>query len=137
VLYLWLCIVTNILAYADLRIKRFYPWVQSAKYITVLWKALLSLYKYVTILLSSYQPAPFFMSDEIDAALDNVNIKRVWTIWNLFKTWLTCILQVARYITTQTKDNFQCIVVSLKEEFYCHADAVIGIYCEVSVTGTV
>ncbi|XP_065903678.1 structural maintenance of chromosomes protein 1A-like [Dysidea avara] len=61
----------------------------------------------------SYQPAPFFVLDEIDAALDNVNIKRV-----------------ARYITAQTKDNFQCMVISLKEEFYCHADAVIGIYCE-------
>lgn len=61
----------------------------------------------------SYQPAPFFVLDEIDAALDNVNIKRV-----------------ARYITGQTQDNFQCIVISLKEEFYCHADAVIGIYCE-------
>jgi len=44
------------------------------------------------------------------------------------------ILQVARYITTQTKDNFQCIV---KEEFNCHPDAVIGIYCEVSATGTI
>lgn len=43
------------------------------------------------------------------------------------------MLQVARYITNQTKDNFQCIVISLKEEFYCHADAVIGIYCEVSI----
>ena len=43
------------------------------------------------------------------------------------------MLQVARYITSQTKDSFQCIVISLKEEFYCHADAVIGIYCEVSI----
>ena len=40
---------------------------------------------------------------------------------------------MARYITAQTKDNFQCMVISLKEEFYCHADAVIGIYCEVSI----
>lgn len=44
------------------------------------------------------------------------------------------VLQVARYITEQTKENFQCIVISLKEEFYCHADALIGIYCDVSMT---
>ena len=47
------------------------------------------------------------------------------------------ILQVARYITTQTKDSFQCIVISLKEEFYSHADAVVGIYCEVSSTAII
>ena len=49
---------------------------------------------------------------------------------------MSILLQVAHYITSQTKDNFQCIVISLKEEFYCHADAVIGIYCEVSIIAT-
>lgn len=61
----------------------------------------------------SYQPAPFFVLDEIDAALDNTNITRV-----------------ANYITEQTRTSFQCIVISLKEEFYSHADALVGIYCE-------
>ncbi len=65
----------------------------------------------------SFQSAPFFVLDEIDAALDNTNISRV-----------------AKYITEQTKTSFQCIVISLKEEFYCHADALVGIYCEVSDT---
>ena len=31
----------------------------------------------LNLLMCSYQPAPFFVLDEIDAALDNVNIKRV------------------------------------------------------------
>ncbi|CAB3989520.1 structural maintenance of chromosomes 1A-like [Paramuricea clavata] len=61
----------------------------------------------------SCQPAPFFVLDEIDAALDNTNINNV-----------------SSYIEKQTKTNFQCIVISLKEEFYSRAQALIGITCE-------
>ncbi|EAA07609.3 structural maintenance of chromosomes protein 1A [Anopheles arabiensis] len=57
----------------------------------------------------SFQPAPFFVLDEIDAALDNTNIGKV-----------------ASYIREKTT-NLQTIVISLKEEFYCHADVLIGI----------
>ena len=62
----------------------------------------------------SFQPAPFFVLDEIDAALDNTNISKV-----------------AEYIKEQSQNQFQCLVISLKEEFYNHADALIGIYPEV------
>ncbi|KAL8609913.1 hypothetical protein ACOMHN_016388 [Nucella lapillus] len=61
----------------------------------------------------SYQPAPFFVLDEIDAALDNTNIGKV-----------------AAYIREQSHSQFQCIVISLKEEFYNRGDALIGIYPE-------
>ncbi|XP_034936971.1 structural maintenance of chromosomes protein 1A [Chelonus insularis] len=61
----------------------------------------------------SFQPAPFFVLDEIDAALDNTNIGKV-----------------ASYIRDKTS-SLQTIVISLKEEFYCHADALIGICPEV------
>ncbi|EDW81202.1 uncharacterized protein Dwil_GK11152 [Drosophila willistoni] len=57
----------------------------------------------------SYQPAPFFVLDEIDAALDNTNIGKV-----------------ASYIRDHAT-NLQTIVISLKEEFYGHADALVGI----------
>ncbi|KAF7992843.1 hypothetical protein HCN44_005187 [Aphidius gifuensis] len=57
----------------------------------------------------SFQPAPFFVLDEIDAALDNTNIGKV-----------------ASYIRDKT-NSLQTIVISLKEEFYCHADALVGI----------
>lgn len=57
----------------------------------------------------SYQPAPFFVLDEVDAALDNTNIGKV-----------------ARYIREKT-ESLQTIVISLKEEFYYHADSLIGI----------
>uniref|UniRef100_A0A0C9RSP3 SMC1A protein n=1 Tax=Fopius arisanus TaxID=64838 RepID=A0A0C9RSP3_9HYME len=63
----------------------------------------------------SFQPAPFFVLDEIDAALDNTNIGKV-----------------ASYIRDKTS-SLQTIVISLKEEFYCHADALIGICPEVGV----
>lgn len=43
-----------------------------------------------------------------------------------------CVLfQVARYIINETKEHFQCIVISLKEEFYTRAEALIGITAEV------
>ncbi|KAM6214656.1 structural maintenance of chromosomes protein 1B isoform 2-T2 [Rhynchocyon petersi] len=38
--------------------------------------------------------------------------------------------QVTSYIKEQTQDHFQMIVISLKEEFYSKADALIGIYPE-------
>uniref|UniRef100_A0AAQ5Y1F8 Structural maintenance of chromosomes protein n=1 Tax=Amphiprion ocellaris TaxID=80972 RepID=A0AAQ5Y1F8_AMPOC len=62
----------------------------------------------------SYKPAPFFVLDEIDAALDNTNIGKV-----------------ANYIKDQSVQNFQAIVISLKEEFYTKADSLIGVYPEV------
>lgn len=58
----------------------------------------------------SYKPAPFFVLDEIDAALDNTNISKV-----------------ARFIRQRTESSFQCIVISLKEEFYGHGDSLIGV----------
>ncbi|XP_005886084.1 PREDICTED: structural maintenance of chromosomes protein 1B isoform X1 [Myotis brandtii] len=61
----------------------------------------------------SFRPAPFFVLDEVDAALDNTNIGKV-----------------ASYIKEQTQEQFQMIIISLKEEFYAKADALIGIYPE-------
>ncbi|CAL1672059.1 unnamed protein product [Lasius platythorax] len=62
----------------------------------------------------SFQPAPFFVLDEIDVALDNTNIGKV-----------------ASYIRDKTS-SLQTIVISLKEEFYSHADALIGICPDIS-----
>ena len=47
--------------------------------------------------------------DEVDAALDNVNVKKV-----------------CNYIKQRSKD-FQCIVISLKDLFYEQADSLVGI----------
>ncbi|XP_044133792.1 structural maintenance of chromosomes protein 1B [Bufo gargarizans] len=58
----------------------------------------------------SFRPAPFFILDEVDAALDNTNIGKVTS-----------------YIREQSREQFQMVVISLKEEFYSKADALIGV----------
>ncbi|XP_028935200.1 structural maintenance of chromosomes protein 1B [Ornithorhynchus anatinus] len=63
--------------------------------------------------IQSFRPAPFFVMDEVDAALDNTNIGKV-----------------SSYIKEQSREQFQMIVISLKEEFYSKADALIGVYPE-------
>lgn len=55
----------------------------------------------------NYRPSPFFVLDEVDAALDNVNVNKVST-----------------YIANC---DFQCVVISLKDSFYEKADALVGI----------
>uniref|UniRef100_W5L0X5 Structural maintenance of chromosomes 1B n=1 Tax=Astyanax mexicanus TaxID=7994 RepID=W5L0X5_ASTMX len=61
----------------------------------------------------SFRPAPFFVLDEVDAALDNTNIGKVTS-----------------YIREQSRENLQIIVISLKEEFYSRSDALLGVYSE-------
>eukprot|EP00741_Cyanophora_paradoxa_P011004 tig00020553_g10636.t1 len=71
----------------------------------------------------SYQPSPFFVLDEVDAALDNINVNRV-----------------ANYIRKRTMEDqdFQAIVISLKDTFYEKAEALIGIHkdSQAFVSGT-
>lgn len=66
----------------------------------------------------SYRPSPFFVLDEVDAALDATNVARV-----------------AHYIRSKTRRShedpdaqpFQSIVISLKDIFYEKADALVGV----------
>ncbi|KAM4619154.1 structural maintenance of chromosomes protein 1B [Polymixia lowei] len=61
----------------------------------------------------SFRPAPFFVLDEVDAALDNSNIGKVTS-----------------FIKEESRESMQIIVISLKEEFYSRADALLGVYQE-------
>lgn len=61
----------------------------------------------------NYRPSPFFVLDEVDAALDNVNVNKVST-----------------YIANC---DFQCVVISLKDAFYEKADALVGICKDISL----
>jgi structural maintenance of chromosome 1 len=58
----------------------------------------------------SYRPAPFFILDEVDAALDNANVAKV-----------------AQYINKQAEGGTQFIVISLKSCFYECAQSLIGV----------
>jgi structural maintenance of chromosome 1 len=61
----------------------------------------------------SYQPSPFFILDEVDAALDNANVTRI-----------------ANYIKKSAGPNFQFIVISLKNSLFEKSDALVGIFRE-------
>ncbi|KAM6151561.1 structural maintenance of chromosomes protein 1B-like [Rhynchocyon petersi] len=61
----------------------------------------------------SFRPAPLLVLDEVDAALDNTNIGKVTS-----------------YIKEHAQELCQIIIISLKEEFYSRADALIRIYPE-------
>ena len=59
----------------------------------------------------SYKPSPFFILDEVDAALDNTNV-----------------IKMTQYIKQRSGPAFQFIIISLKSLFYEQADSLVGIY---------
>ncbi|KAJ9203571.1 hypothetical protein DTO164E3_2493 [Paecilomyces variotii] len=59
----------------------------------------------------SYQPSPFFVLDEVDAALDNTNVSRI-----------------ANYIRDHAAPGMQFIVISLKTGLFQNSEALVGIY---------
>jgi len=67
----------------------------------------------------SYHPAPFFVMDEVDAALDNINLRKV-----------------CNYIQQRSQVDFQCIVISLKDMFYERSQALVGICKDVGTNSS-
>ncbi|KAI0290144.1 hypothetical protein BC826DRAFT_1106624 [Russula brevipes] len=59
----------------------------------------------------SYQPSPFFVLDEVDAALDNTNVAKV-----------------ANYIRAHASETFQFVIISLKGSLYERGNSLVGIY---------
>ena len=68
-------------------------------------------------------PPPFFILDEVDAALDNVNVQKVAAYISR---------RAAALASGDAKRKgvpaLQFLVISLKDAFYCHAQALIGIF---------
>ncbi|KAH3679044.1 hypothetical protein WICMUC_001239 [Wickerhamomyces mucosus] len=59
----------------------------------------------------SFNPSPFFVLDEVDAALDNLNVSKI-----------------ANYILNNSGPNLQFIVISLKNSLFEKSDSLVGIY---------
>ncbi|CAI0385767.1 unnamed protein product [Linum tenue] len=71
----------------------------------------------------SYRPSPFFILDEVDAALDNLNVAKVAG----FIRSKSCQAGT-RESDGESGSGFQSIVISLKDSFYDKAEALVGVY---------
>ncbi|XP_058094552.1 structural maintenance of chromosomes protein 1 [Magnolia sinica] len=71
----------------------------------------------------SYRPSPFFILDEVDAALDNLNVAKVAG----FIRSKSCDGARANQ-DSDGGNGFQSIVISLKDSFYDKAEALVGVY---------
>ncbi|XP_071726717.1 structural maintenance of chromosomes protein 1-like [Rutidosis leptorrhynchoides] len=72
----------------------------------------------------SYKPSPFFILDEVDAALDNLNVAKVAG----FIRSKSCGGERANQQEVVEGNGFQSIVISLKDTFYDKAEALVGVY---------
>ncbi|KAL2021474.1 hypothetical protein VTK56DRAFT_7107 [Thermocarpiscus australiensis] len=59
----------------------------------------------------SYQPSPFFVLDEVDAALDNANVEKI-----------------KKYIREHAGPGMQFIVISLKPTLFQDSESLVGVY---------
>ena len=67
----------------------------------------------------SYQPSPFFVLDEVDAALDNANVAKI-----------------SNYIRDHAGPGMQFIVISLKTGLFQSSEALVGIYRDQSANSS-
>ncbi|KAM0438908.1 hypothetical protein ACHAPT_001669 [Fusarium lateritium] len=67
----------------------------------------------------SYQPSPFFVLDEVDAALDNANVDKI-----------------KKYIQDHSGPGMQFIVISLKAGLFQDSDSLVGVYRDQEVNSS-
>ncbi|OAA64550.1 cohesin complex subunit [Niveomyces insectorum RCEF 264] len=67
----------------------------------------------------SYQPSPFFVLDEVDAALDNTNVEKI-----------------KKYIREHAGPGMQFIVISLKPGLFQDSESLVGVYRDQEVNSS-
>lgn len=67
----------------------------------------------------SYQPSPFFVLDEVDAALDNANVEKI-----------------RNYIKEHSGPGMQFIVISLKTGLFQGSESLVGVYRDQEVNSS-
>ncbi|KAI1391306.1 RecF/RecN/SMC protein [Hypoxylon trugodes] len=67
----------------------------------------------------SYQPSPFFVLDEVDAALDNANVDKI-----------------KNYIREHAGPGMQFIVISLKTGLFQDSESLVGVYRDQEVNSS-
>lgn len=67
----------------------------------------------------SYQPSPFFVLDEVDAALDNANVEKV-----------------KKYIREHAGPGMQFIIISLKTGLFQDSESLVGVYRDQEVNSS-
>jgi len=67
----------------------------------------------------SYQPSPFFVLDEVDAALDNANVEKI-----------------KKYIREHSGPGMQFVVISLKTGLFQDSESLIGVYRDQDVNSS-
>ncbi|KAJ1329200.1 structural maintenance of chromosome 1 [Microdochium nivale] len=67
----------------------------------------------------SYQPSPFFVLDEVDAALDNANVEKI-----------------KNYIREHSGPGMQFIVISLKAGLFQDSESLVGVYRDQDVNSS-
>lgn len=67
----------------------------------------------------SYQPSPFFVLDEVDAALDNANVEKI-----------------KKYIREHAGPGMQFIVISLKPTLFQDSESLVGVYRDQDVNSS-
>jgi structural maintenance of chromosome 1 len=67
----------------------------------------------------SFQPSPFFVLDEVDAALDNANVEKI-----------------REYIRKNAGPGMQFVVISLKTGLFAGSESLVGVYRDQEVNSS-